>query len=132
MRAGTLKRPVLVLVAIPALWGFGTAAAVAQQGGLQGDTLKVALSEWSMGFEKATADKGGLTVQVSNTGSAGHNLTIESETGKHYVETRVLSPGDSRSLQIDLPAGTYEVYCNVPGHRSGGMEATLVVGSATN
>ncbi|NIR28978.1 MAG: hypothetical protein GWN84_06620 [Gammaproteobacteria bacterium] len=104
--------------------------ALAQQGGVSDGTLGVVLSEWSMGFNQTSTADGDLRVRVSNAGQAPHNLTIESSGGRHYVETTLLPPGASRTLEVDLPDGTYEVYCNVPGHRKFGMEATLTVGGA--
>jgi uncharacterized cupredoxin-like copper-binding protein len=38
-----------------------------------------------------------------------------------------VSPGDTGSATINAPAGTYEYYCNVPGHREAGMVGTLTV-----
>ena len=35
--------------------------------------------------------------------------------------------GDTETLTLNLPAGTYTFYCNVPGHRAAGMEGTLTV-----
>ena len=37
----------------------------------------------------------------------------------------VLENGDKG--KVDLKPGEYTIYCNLPGHRAGGMEATIVV-----
>ncbi|NIR30812.1 MAG: hypothetical protein GWN84_16150 [Gammaproteobacteria bacterium] len=119
-----------ILVAAACVGSVISGTAVAQVGGIVGDGLKVLLSEWSIGFASANVDDGELTVNVSNDGSAQHNLVIESAAGRRYVQTPLLNPGESRTLSVELPAGTYNLYCSVPGHRPAGMEATLTVGAA--
>jgi uncharacterized cupredoxin-like copper-binding protein len=38
-----------------------------------------------------------------------------------------IQDGGTATLTVDLPAGTYEYYCDVPGHRQAGMIGTLTV-----
>jgi uncharacterized cupredoxin-like copper-binding protein len=63
-----------------------------------------------------------VTVSLPNTGASLHNFSID-ELG---ISVDV-SPGDTGSATINAPAGTYEFYCNVPGHREAGMVGTLTV-----
>jgi plastocyanin len=35
--------------------------------------------------------------------------------------------GETGTVTINAPAGTYEYYCSIPGHGQGGMVGTLVV-----
>lgn len=39
----------------------------------------------------------------------------------------VNSNGDVNPGSVDLEPGTYDMYCNVPGHRQAGTEATLEI-----
>ncbi len=43
------------------------------------------------------------------------------------LQTAVLNPGESGSIVVNLPAGTYQFWCTVPGHRDAGMSGTLTV-----
>ena len=43
------------------------------------------------------------------------------------TKTPLISPGQSAKLTVTLAAGTYTLYCTVPGHRAAGMVAKLVV-----
>jgi plastocyanin len=56
----------------------------------------------------------------------GHNVTIESSAGKIVGATPTFQ-GGSKTLTLDLKAGTYKFFCSVPGHRMAGMEGTLTV-----
>ncbi len=38
-----------------------------------------------------------------------------------------LDPGQSGTLSLDLPPGQYLLFCNVPGHYTGGMWTVLTV-----
>ena len=35
--------------------------------------------------------------------------------------------GGTKTLSLNLPAGTYTFYCSVPGHEQAGMKGTLTV-----
>jgi len=63
-----------------------------------------------------------VTVSLPNTGASLHNFSID-ELG---ISVDV-QPGDTGSTTINAPAGNYEYYCNVPGHKQAGMVGTLTV-----
>jgi plastocyanin len=59
---------------------------------------------------------------LPNLGGAPHNFSIDE------LDISVdIAPGETGEVQINAPAGTYEFYCNVPGHREAGMVGTLIV-----
>lgn len=64
-----------------------------------------------------------VTVVPANDGAAPHNLYFDDLD----IRSETLAPGESETMTLNLPAGTYTFYCNVPGHRSAGMVGTLVV-----
>ena len=39
----------------------------------------------------------------------------------------VASPGKAVGGTVTLPAGTYTMYCDIPGHEAAGMHATVTV-----
>ena len=79
-----------------------------------------------------------VVVRLENIGAVEHNfvvlaqgVTIQSETD--YSEEMAIfalevGPGGGVSGTLQLPAGTYQVICSIPGHFNAGMEARLVVG----
>ncbi len=63
-----------------------------------------------------------VTISLPNEGAAPHNFAIDE------LEIDIdQAPGALESVVINAPAGTYEYYCNVPGHREAGMVGTLIV-----
>ncbi|HSZ13849.1 MAG TPA: plastocyanin/azurin family copper-binding protein [Solirubrobacteraceae bacterium] len=73
-----------------------------------------------------TAKAGKVSIDFTNSSPLGHNMTIESSAGKVVGATPTFQ-GGSKTLALDLKAGTYKFFCSVPGHRMAGMEGTLTV-----
>jgi uncharacterized cupredoxin-like copper-binding protein len=63
-----------------------------------------------------------VTVNLPNEGVSLHNFSID-ELG---IDVDI-SPGATEETVINAPAGEYEYYCNVPGHKEAGMRGTLTV-----
>ena len=59
---------------------------------------------------------------LPNDGAAPHNFSID-ELGISIDQ----APGSTEETVINAPPGTYEYYCNVPGHKAAGMVGTLTV-----
>ncbi len=60
---------------------------------------------------------------VTNNGVLQHDFVLD-EAG---VDSGLLNGGESATVIINLPAGTYQFYCSVPGHKEAGMVGTLIV-----
>ena len=52
---------------------------------------------------------------------------VDEEKAGHLGEVAELDPGKAGALTVDLTAGTYILYCNIPGHFVGGMWTLLTV-----
>ncbi|HEU0116154.1 MAG TPA: PQQ-binding-like beta-propeller repeat protein, partial [Thermomicrobiales bacterium] len=63
------------------------------------------------------------TVTLTDAGVSVHNFNID----QLNVHSGDLQPGQSAQVTIDAPAGTYQYYCNIPGHKEAGMVGTLTV-----
>jgi uncharacterized cupredoxin-like copper-binding protein len=63
-----------------------------------------------------------VTVSLPNTGVTLHNFSID----ELNIDVDV-QPSHTGSTTINAPAGTYQFYCDVPGHKEAGMIGTLVV-----
>lgn len=88
--------------------------------------IAVTLSEFKIDPANMTASAGTIKLNVTNSGTQVHNLEIAQLNKK----TPDIAPGKSATLDLgDVPAGTYAVTCNIPGHADAGMKATLTVGS---
>ena len=67
---------------------------------------------------------GEVDVSYRNAGNIVHSLVIE---GVQDFRLEVNANGDEDGAAVELDAGTYTLYCDIPGHRQGGMEAALEV-----
>lgn len=63
-----------------------------------------------------------VKVSLPNEGAAVHDFSID-ELGISVT----VNPGETGEVEINAPAGEYEYYCNIPGHKEAGMVGTLTV-----
>jgi uncharacterized cupredoxin-like copper-binding protein len=68
--------------------------------------------------DQLTATAGVIHIVQDNAGSLTHTFVID---GQNFKLT------DDDSGDVDLAAGDYVFYCDIPGHRDAGMQGTLTV-----
>jgi plastocyanin len=89
-------------------------------------TIRIEETEFKLQPAEITLDKPGTYVfEAVNSGDTVHALEVEGEGIEE--ETKEIQPGQSAKLEVELEAGTYELYCPVGGHKEEGMEGTLTV-----
>jgi plastocyanin len=69
---------------------------------------------------------GMVTINFTNRAPEAHNFTLASPGGHVIVATPTFT-GATKTLTVKLVPGRYIYYCSVPGHRSSGMQGTLLV-----
>jgi plastocyanin len=75
--------------------------------------------------DELEAPAGEVTFALVNDGSLPHTFVIEGL--EDDLKLTVSGDGDVDTGSIELAAGDYVFYCDVAGHRGGGMEGTLTV-----
>jgi hypothetical protein len=93
--------------------------------------LGVTAREWSLVLSRTTLPAGPALVQLQNRGEDAHNLRIERLDGSATpLDVPLAEAGEVQSGGGTLAAGSYKVYCALPGHDAAGMHARLTVSSA--
>jgi len=88
-------------------------------------TLAVEAHEFSLSPKDLRTAPGSVAITYTNAGAIQHTLLIDGVSG---FKLDVPSAGDVDTGTAKLEPGTYTLYCDIPGHRSAGMEAQLTVG----
>ena len=113
--------------------------------------LEIVMGEWTLVSEARAIRPGTVTFVVTNRGKFAHGFRIRSDrrddddgddrSGGHIghggdrdrfeARTRVLRPGESTRMTVDLATGVYEIDCYVEDargeHDALGMQGTLEV-----
>jgi uncharacterized cupredoxin-like copper-binding protein len=115
-----------------------------------GGSLTVALDQWSITPQAATAAAGPVTFDVSNDGTMTHEFVVmrtdtpaadfhigsfegekprvnEDTVGTNVGETGDMVAGAIKSITIDLKPGHYVFMCNLPAHYGLGMHTDFTV-----
>jgi plastocyanin len=100
-----------------------TAAASSAPSGGPSTTINATEKDFSIALDKSSVPAGSVTFKITNQGPSPHNITIK-EMNKLSDN---IDPGKTGQLTVDLPAGTYTVICNIPGHEQLGMHTMLTV-----
>ena len=87
--------------------------------------LAISETDFKIHLPATKVSPGTVDVQVTNDGKTIHNLVIKGPGVDD--STKDLNAGAQGSLQVQLKAGTYELYCSIPGHKALGMDVKLQV-----
>ena len=99
--------------------GGGSSAAAA------GEALEADLSEFAIDLSTSSVSSAG-TVTVRNNGTMIHNIAVRDTD----LVSADVEAGETTELDLSgLAAGTYEIYCTIPGHTESGMTADLTIGA---
>lgn len=87
--------------------------------------VDIELSEFKISGNLVAAP-GEVTLNITNKGSVAHTLVMVDGP-----RTASIPPGGTTTLELGkLAAGTYQLFCDIPGHADAGMRATLSVNSS--
>ena len=93
-----------------------------------GQPIPVTESEFKILLPAEKPAPGKFTFDVRNAGKIQHDLVVSGAGVKGTAKTPLIDAGKSGKLTVTLAAGSYTLYCSVPGHRAAGMSAKLTVG----
>jgi plastocyanin len=85
-----------------------------------GSTVALGAKDFAFTPTALTVPTGGATVKFTNTGSVEHNFTVEGQGVSKDAEA-----GESATVKVDLPAGSYKFHCK---YHPTQMKGTLTVG----
>lgn len=147
MKVSHLRRASVLLVAIAlAMFGLAacgdddddggddtTAEATTEEttggGGATAATLEVSSpADGSLEFdqEELSTAAGEVTISFDNPSQTPHDVVVEDQSGNEVGKTDLITVSTA-STAVELEPGTYTFFCDVAGHREGGMEGTLTV-----
>ena len=98
-------------------------AANASSGGGANTTINATEKDFAIALDKSSVPAGSVTFKITNQGPSPHNITIKEL--KKASDT--FAAGKGGDFKVDLPAGTYTVICDIPGHEQLGMHTMLTV-----
>jgi len=118
-----------ILLAFGALVVAGSAMSTSEDAkavaAVGGSGAKVTLTEFEIDPGMVDVAQGG-SIAVTNGGTVTHNLGVKGSD----LKTKDLGQGEGDTLDLSsLKAGSYTIYCEIPGHEAAGMKATLMLGT---
>ena len=114
----------IILLAALALAGAAIAGVVAHASAST-TTIRVTEREFKIGLSAKTAHAGPVRFEIKNTGKMTHELAIAGPGVSK--KTPMIKPGHGATLAVTLRAGSYSLWCPIPGHAAQGMKAALTV-----
>jgi uncharacterized cupredoxin-like copper-binding protein len=105
-----------------------TSSATAQTGPppSTGTPVTATEREFEITLSRTSFTPGTYTFTIKNVGTLKHDLIFDGP-GLNDVGSSLLLPGSTGSLTVTLAAGTYDVFCGVPGHKAMGMDLHIAV-----
>jgi hypothetical protein len=91
--------------------------------------VQVTAREWTLQLSRPSIAAGAVILQLVNRGEDPHDLHARPAGGGADLLTIGQTDGFGTVADTSgtLPAGSYTLYCSLPGHEAAGMHATLTV-----
>jgi plastocyanin len=90
--------------------------------------FEITMGEWAVATEAKVIRPGAVTLVIANRGAVVHGFELKSESHDGTdLEWRLLQPGETMRVRVDLGEGVYELECYVGSHDDLGMRTTLQV-----
>jgi plastocyanin len=107
------------LIAFVLVAGCGSSGAPA-------GATKITLSDYKYDPNHLSVKAGKVTFYLTNIGTQSHDMLIADPSGNIVAKSDLVQANNDSTFSVSqLPAGSYQIYCDVPGHRALGMEGTL-------
>ena len=116
-----LTRPLIVAAVLAAALAGAALAGVVTHKGADVKTIKVGEKEFHITLSTRRGAAGPARLVIKNTGKYTHGLAI-SGPGVKLKKSALVKPGKTTTLAVTLEAGTYTLWCPVPGPRCQGHE----------
>jgi hypothetical protein len=85
-------------------------------------------AEYRIRLTRSAVGAGPVVLEVRNVGQDPHDLVLRRADGAVApIAFPPRRPGSRQSRTVTLTAGTWTLYCSLPGHEQLGMKATLAV-----
>jgi uncharacterized cupredoxin-like copper-binding protein len=127
-----ISRTVVVTAALLVVAAAGVGlAGMAAIAGTKTARVTVTEVEYKLTLSPGKLAPGKTTLMVVNKGKLAHSLSISGPGLTKRLIAGTIKPGGSRSVTVTLKAGSYTLWCPVPGHAARGMKTTVKVGSTT-
>lgn len=84
--------------------------------------VTVSIKEWAIEPVEMTVAAGKVTFTVTNAGTIDHDFAIE---GVNKIE--LITPTDTKTMEVTLEPGSYNILCDLAGHQEAGMVGKLTV-----
>jgi uncharacterized cupredoxin-like copper-binding protein len=114
-----------LLCAILAVFPFFIACGGDNHEAIKDQTVQVRVTDQELAMPESLPT-GATTFEVTNAGSHEHSFGIAGPAGDMLLE-EPLKPGETATLDMNLEAGTYRVYCPVDERHGKSMQLALHV-----
>ncbi len=95
----------------------------------QPGVVGIVLREFAFEPRPLKVKTGTVRFLLMNRGTVEHDFAILALQGHDEHEKHLVRPGETKTVEIELPPGTYEAICTVPGHKEAGMAMSIEVSS---
>jgi plastocyanin len=125
----SLSSPSLPSAELSAPGGVEEAASAPEAGGVPAPArVQVLAREYSFTLSRSEVPAGKVIVEFVNGGEDPHNLHLQPGEEEPEVGSFPTSkPGAHEDQAFNMPAGSYTLFCSLPGQEAKGMKATLTV-----